>query len=645
MAIGDAINAATGTTTAYTGNPVVDDMIRRYRNGDIGKDQVAEWFGNNLDYAHLVDDASAFMTEDGALQHLEKMAGGPPDKAPWDKHNYSGVNASYRPELDYMRGQSAEERAAWANQQAGRGHQMEAMRALADYASGRQSAVRPELAAARDRIARQSMSQVASARGANRLAALRGGMYASGDAQAQLGSQGASALAQERLGALGAYGQAANSLRGGDLSAFGAAQRGDAARKGAYQGMFNAGNADKAFQAGLEVDYADKVAGQKQRNAELVFQSESDMDSGPGLGERIGLGLLNAGTMGLANMVTGSDIRSKWGAEPAPGVASGLITPFHGEPQGNPQGNPYDQLGGEMGPPKAGHELRELGEWHAAAEPGGGYNDAELYKHDTGPDQSGMHKEKPFDWSALGGLVGGLGGAVTGALRDRPRRQNRGLDAMLSNSPAQGFRIFSDERAKKNAFRAGASHAMTRFSNVPPDQVDHLVDLLSAMPDKNMAAQLHDEGSAGQPPPAGRMRIRRTDDHGQRIMESFPFGSEAATEQLRRLGSRAEVVLPRPGAQPQPPPADSDPAVRQFLDAIEPYTYQYKSPAYGPPGQHVGVMAQDMEKSPLGATAITHDPLTGMKQIDVPRATSLSLAGIADLANRVARLEGGSHGQ
>jgi hypothetical protein len=88
----------------------------------------------------------------------------------------------------------------------------------------------------------------------------------------------------------------------------------------------------------------------------------------------------------------------------------------------------------------------------------------------------------------------------------------------------------------------------------------------------------------------------------------------------------------------------SDPrANRNALDGIEPYSYRYKAgPAarYGEDTQpRVGVMAQDIEKAgPAGAAVVSEDE-NGVKKLDVHRALGLSLAGVAGLDKRLARLE------
>jgi hypothetical protein len=82
----------------------------------------------------------------------------------------------------------------------------------------------------------------------------------------------------------------------------------------------------------------------------------------------------------------------------------------------------------------------------------------------------------------------------------------------------------------------------------------------------------------------------------------------------------------------------------QAIGSIEPVSYEYK-PGYGQPGQRVGVIAQDLEKTPAGAAIVQQTPYG--KALDVGGMSSLALAGQAealkrerDLTARLDQLEG-----
>lgn len=77
----------------------------------------------------------------------------------------------------------------------------------------------------------------------------------------------------------------------------------------------------------------------------------------------------------------------------------------------------------------------------------------------------------------------------------------------------------------------------------------------------------------------------------------------------------------------------------EMLRGLRAYTYRYKDPkAIGAsPGRHIGVMAQDLEKSGMGRSVVMEGPRG--KMIDVPRLASALAAGEANLDKRLRKLE------
>lgn len=94
-------------------------------------------------------------------------------------------------------------------------------------------------------------------------------------------------------------------------------------------------------------------------------------------------------------------------------------------------------------------------------------------------------------------------------------------------------------------------------------------------------------------------------------------------------------------------PAD----VAKFLDKIHPYTYRYKDPDSkgASPGQQVGVMAQDLEKSAVGRGLVSKDGPDGTRMVDYGKAGPLAFAALAQINERLNRVEGKgevrSHGE
>lgn len=71
---------------------------------------------------------------------------------------------------------------------------------------------------------------------------------------------------------------------------------------------------------------------------------------------------------------------------------------------------------------------------------------------------------------------------------------------------------------------------------------------------------------------------------------------------------------------------------KHTLGMLTPYMFHYKKEV-GLPGQMVGIMAQDLEKSSIGKTII--DEVDGKKAVDMQKAVSFILAALADLNKRL----------
>lgn len=83
-------------------------------------------------------------------------------------------------------------------------------------------------------------------------------------------------------------------------------------------------------------------------------------------------------------------------------------------------------------------------------------------------------------------------------------------------------------------------------------------------------------------------------------------------------------------------PADGE--VRDFIKAIEPYRFKYKSHRHGASGEHFGVMAQDLEKSEMGKSLVVEVPGEG-KAIDTVRGFGAVLAAMRHIDKRLEQVE------
>lgn len=88
--------------------------------------------------------------------------------------------------------------------------------------------------------------------------------------------------------------------------------------------------------------------------------------------------------------------------------------------------------------------------------------------------------------------------------------------------------------------------------------------------------------------------------------------------------------------------APAEPDIESFLAELKPSKWEYKDPQKYGSGVKFGVMAQDMEKSPVGKQFVSKDA-EGVKRIDYGAAQGTMLAILKTLADRVDELEGGRH--
>jgi hypothetical protein len=79
----------------------------------------------------------------------------------------------------------------------------------------------------------------------------------------------------------------------------------------------------------------------------------------------------------------------------------------------------------------------------------------------------------------------------------------------------------------------------------------------------------------------------------------------------------------------------------QFMGALNPSTYRYKDPSspLTGPGEHLGVMAQDLEKTVAGQQMVKQAP-DGTKMVDYNEGGPAILAGLARLNERLDKVEG-----
>jgi hypothetical protein len=104
------------------------------------------------------------------------------------------------------------------------------------------------------------------------------------------------------------------------------------------------------------------------------------------------------------------------------------------------------------------------------------------------------------------------------------------------------------------------------------------------------------------------------------------------------------AFVPRPSASDIRVKEDikpGSPSIRKMLDKLDPYEYDYKDEAIEDEsmlGSQLGVMAQDLEESDLGEKFVQED-MNGVKRVDYGKMGSTQMAALADLHQRLKKLE------
>lgn len=242
--------------------------------------------------------------------------------------------------------------------------------------------------------------------------------------------------------------------------------------------------------------------------------------------------------------------------------------------------------------------------------------------------------------------------------------------------------IWSDARAKRDAFQEGVLYAEAQKANAATMTEDGLKGEVQGLPDYMRGAPPPNERPRPEkqwkdPTPAQTTRATLTaqaqrNEPQRRAGETSgakglvytgpevapamerniphqgdPIGQGA----LRRRDADAQVDRERaanvrnqivkmglddgPKGQPGTTAAlDKGPvAAANRTLAGQPYTYKapFVPPSQKPGEINVGPMAQNLETSPVAATAVKIDPATGMRMIDRDKALKVAMTGIADL--------------
>lgn len=210
--------------------------------------------------------------------------------------------------------------------------------------------------------------------------------------------------------------------------------------------------------------------------------------------------------------------------------------------------------------------------------------------------------------------------------------QRRALEAM-SQAGTLGGQIRSQDFGEAEK-KAAAADAINRF-NVQNRNVANAANVQSRNQAKQDAINMQND--------EWEKKRQKTEGWTNAYTGQAPYQSQAG----QRYGEGVKGVFDTAGhvasffmsderIKENIDPAEED--IEVFLSKLKPYKWDYKDPGKYGEGKRYGVMAQDMEKSPIGKSFISEDE-EGVKRIDYGSAQSTMMAILKDLHDRVQTLE------
>lgn len=106
---------------------------------------------------------------------------------------------------------------------------------------------------------------------------------------------------------------------------------------------------------------------------------------------------------------------------------------------------------------------------------------------------------------------------------------------------------------------------------------------------------------------------------------------------LGMVGQGAQVASMASDRRLKTDVKDGDGAVRKTLKGLREFAYRYKDEKFGE-GDQVGVMAQDLERTPIGKQVVRETPAG--KMVDGVKLSGFNTAALVNLSRRIEELEG-----
>lgn len=219
-----------------------------------------------------------------------------------------------------------------------------------------------------------------------------------------------------------------------------------------------------------------------------------------------------------------------------------------------------------------------------------------------GIQQGALNQAQGQQANAAGGALNGIGGILSSGLLGNEEEGEGGGN--IAGAAAGIAGLFSDADQKQNissdrSSRASATTDYFKSQNAKDDMQD---EKPKEEPKKDSSYSDDDPRKA----------------FAKEISESFSTSDENSKKAIHK----------------------EDSLIHKFLDAIDPVTFDYKSPdgiMGRTPGKHMGVIAQQVEKAP-GGKSMVKDTSEG-KVIDLASAVGALMSAAADAHDRISTVE------
>lgn len=210
--------------------------------------------------------------------------------------------------------------------------------------------------------------------------------------------------------------------------------------------------------------------------------------------------------------------------------------------------------------------------------------------------------------------LAGAGQAQEAALRDQ-ERANQVLAGVLGQGRGQDIGMATSDAQLQQARRMAQVQAELQQRGMNDAQIAQMMQQLFGMDTAEMNARL------------GLEAQRQANNDSMTTRDWLQVGGQVGGLALMASDKRAKKNIRK-----------ADKEVKSLLDRLSPHSYDYKDTKHGE-GRHLGVMAQDLEKSPLGAAMVEIDE-DGVKKVNYGKGMSTIVAALAGLNRRMNKVEG-----